>query len=118
MAKKNGNLRRYPTHHSCPGDEQDPRDVMRLRGYSQYFLEAQPYFSLRSNRDVQGFAAVSGRKRSNPEVEQQKFAAARFANPLLVQIFSDWIPFPEIPRLKGEIQQPSPSHRQIHEPGA
>jgi len=57
-------------------------------------LEARPYFCLRANRDVQGFAAVSGQKWSNPEVEQQKFAAARFANPLLGQIFSDWIPFP------------------------
>src|ERR1039457_342470 len=28
------NLRRYPTYHSCPEDEQDPKDVMQLRGWS------------------------------------------------------------------------------------
>jgi len=55
---------------------------------------------------VQGVAAVSGFKCSKPEVEQQKFAAARFASPLLVQIFSDWIPFPEIPRLKARASGP------------
>jgi hypothetical protein len=70
------------------------------------FIGGPTHFYWRPNRGVQGFAAVSGRKWSNPEVEQQEFAAAQFANPLLVQIFSDWIPFPEIPRLKARSSIP------------
>ena len=85
LINKLENLRRYPTYHSCPEDEQDPQDVMQLRGCSQYFIGGPTHFYLRPNRNVQGFAAFSRREWSNGDLLRRNVPS-----PLPGRTFSDW----------------------------
>src|SRR5208282_301972 len=107
-------LRRYPTHHSCPGDGQNPPDAMQLRGCSQYFIGGPTVFLFEAQPRCARVCSRLG-----TEVEQPGSGTTRICGGAICQPASRANIFrldtvPGNPSTEGEIQQPSPSHRQVH----